>query len=246
VRWVADAVERWAIDRLVPYAKNARLHSKHQIGLIAASMKKWGVTMPMLVDEAGSIIAGHGRVLAAKLLGYKELPVLVARGWSEEDKKAYRIADNKLAELASWDEELLGFEMSELRGVNYDLSLTGYTEEEIKLLTSVDDLIEDAKKSALLELVNVTVDEPRHAVAHGDHWVLGEKHHLICASVISDWKRWSKLLSEGSLFCAYPGVFVPFSEKASHHALVMVQPDPYIAGHILDRFEECGGSLVKQ
>lgn len=246
VRWVADQVERWAVDKLIPYARNARLHSKQQVGRIADSMKRWGVTMPILVDEAGEIIAGHGRVMAAKKLGLQELPVLVARGWSSEDKRAYRIADNRLGELSTWDTAVLGSELTQLNALDYDLTLVGYTEEEqAELLTAEDDLL-DENKSRLLELVNITIAEPRHQVERGDHYVLADRHHLLCLSVFSDWAKWSTLLTGNALFCPYPGVFVPFSKRAEQHVLVMVQPDPYIAGHILDRFEDTAGLIVKR
>jgi ParB-like chromosome segregation protein Spo0J len=80
--WPADRVERWSINRLVPYARNARTHSDAQVAQIAASIVEWGWTMPVLVDEAGTLIAGHGRVLAARKLGYADVPVMVADGWS--------------------------------------------------------------------------------------------------------------------------------------------------------------------
>jgi ParB-like nuclease domain len=89
------------------------------------------VTMPILVDEDGEIIAGHGRVMAAEKLGYAELPVLVARGWSDEEKKAYRIADNRLSELSSWDTALLAAELSDLGAADFDLSLVGYSTDDL-------------------------------------------------------------------------------------------------------------------
>src|SRR5437764_1498098 len=94
--WPADRVERWALDRLIPYARNARQHSDAQVGQIAASIREWGWTIPILADEDGGLIAGHGRVLAARKLGLAEVPVMVARGWSEAQKRAYILADNKL------------------------------------------------------------------------------------------------------------------------------------------------------
>src|SRR6185437_5728512 len=106
--WPADKVERWLIDRLVPYARNARTHSGAQVAQIAGSIREWGWTIPVLASEDNTIIAGHGRVLAAHLLGIREIPVMVARGWSEAQKRAYVIADNKLALNAGWDERLLG------------------------------------------------------------------------------------------------------------------------------------------
>src|SRR5437667_11874591 len=99
--WPADRVERWPIERLIPYANNARLHSAADLEKIAASIRKWGWTMPVLTDEDGVPIAGHARVGAAALLGLTSIPVIVARGWSEEEKRAYRLADNQLAARAS-------------------------------------------------------------------------------------------------------------------------------------------------
>jgi len=94
VGWPADQVERWPIDRLIPYAKNSRTHSEAQIAQIAASMKEWGWTNPVLADEAGGVIAGHARILAARQLGYAEVPVMVARGWSDAQKMRRPIENN--------------------------------------------------------------------------------------------------------------------------------------------------------
>jgi ParB-like chromosome segregation protein Spo0J len=105
--WPADQIERWPIDRLVPYARNARTHTDAQVAQIAASIREWGWTMPVLADEDGTILAGHARVLAAHKLRLADVPVIVARGWSEAKKRAHVIADNKLALNAAWDEELL-------------------------------------------------------------------------------------------------------------------------------------------
>jgi ParB-like chromosome segregation protein Spo0J len=105
------------VAALVPFTRNARTHSDEQVAQIAASIREWGWTMPVLVDEAGTIIAGHGRVLAAQRLGLPEVPVMVAAGWSEAKRRAYVIADNKLALNAGWDEELLRLELGELKGL---------------------------------------------------------------------------------------------------------------------------------
>ena len=129
--WPADQVERWPIDRLIPYAKNSRTHSEAQIAQLAASMKEWGWTNPVLADEAGGVMAGHARILAARQLGYGEVPVMVARGWSDAQKRAYVIADNQLALNAGWDRELLGLELGELKLGGFDLALTGFGELEL-------------------------------------------------------------------------------------------------------------------
>jgi ParB-like chromosome segregation protein Spo0J len=128
----ADKVENWPIEKLIPYAKNSRTHSDEQIAQIAASIKEWGLTTAILVDESGGIISGHGRVSAARKLGIKSLPVMIASGWTEAQKRAYVIADNKLALNAGWDNELLALELGELGDLGFDLELTGFGNEEIK------------------------------------------------------------------------------------------------------------------
>lgn len=128
----ADKVERWAIDRLVPYARNARTHSDQQVAQIAASITEWGWTTPILVDGDGQIIAGHGRVMAARVLGLDKVPVMVAKDWSDAKKRAYVLADNKLALNAGWDSELLALELGDLNAAEFDMGLIGFSDEELK------------------------------------------------------------------------------------------------------------------
>ena len=130
----ADKVEQWELDRLTPYARNSRTHSDAQVAQIAASIAEWGFTTPILVDPSGSIIAGHGRALAARRLGMGHVPVVVADGWSDAKRRAYVIADNKLAQNAGWDEEMLALELGELGELGFDLELTGFSGEELKLI----------------------------------------------------------------------------------------------------------------
>ena len=170
--WPADKVERRDVASLVPYARNARTHSAAQVAAIAASIREWGWTVPVLVDEAGGIIAGHGRVLAAQKLGITEVPVMVATGWTDAQKRAYVIADNKLALNAGWDDELLKLELGDLRDLDFDLSLTGFDDDELAALT----LTEDEKGTDPI----VVPEPPRNPVSRlGDLWVLGE-HRLLC------------------------------------------------------------------
>ena len=124
--WPADQVERWPIERLIPYAANPRLHSETDIEKIAASILRWGWTNSVLVDEQGELIVGHGRVAAAARLRLKSIPVLVARGWSEEEKQAFRLADNQLAARGSWDLDLLGSELRALELGGFDVHLVGF------------------------------------------------------------------------------------------------------------------------
>jgi hypothetical protein len=134
--WPADKVERWSIDKLVPAARNARTHTDAQVQQIAAAIREWGWTNPILVDERGEIIAGHGRVLAARVLALPDVPVMVAKGWTASQKRAYLLADNKLALNAGWDEALLALELGDLRDEGVDLALIGFTDDEFQgLLT---------------------------------------------------------------------------------------------------------------
>ncbi len=130
--WPADNVERRKVADLIPYARNSRTHSAEQVAQIAASIKEWGWTMPVLIEPDGGIIAGHGRIMAAQKLGIVEVPCMVAGGWSEGQKRAYIIADNKLALNAGWDDEMLRVELGELGDLDFDLSLTGFSDLELE------------------------------------------------------------------------------------------------------------------
>jgi ParB-like chromosome segregation protein Spo0J len=125
--WPADKVERWNLDRVIPYEKNARTHSAEQIDQIARSMLEWGWTNPLLVDERGGLIARHGRLLAARKLGWTEGPVMMARGWTAAQKRAYILADNQLALNAGWDEHLRRVEVNDLKALGADLKLIGFS-----------------------------------------------------------------------------------------------------------------------
>jgi ParB-like chromosome segregation protein Spo0J len=126
IEWPADQVERRPLAELFPYARNMRTHSDAQVAQIAASIREWGWTIPVLTDEQGELIAGHGRVLAARQLGIETVPVMIARGWSEAKIRAYRIADNKLGLNSGWDDELLALELADLRDLGAALDLTGF------------------------------------------------------------------------------------------------------------------------
>lgn len=156
----ADKVEKWAIDKLIPYARNARTHSSEQVSQLAASIKEWGWTTPVLVDETGGIIAGHGRTLAAQKLGMTEVPVMVAKGWSDAKKRAYIIADNKLAQNADWDNDMLSLELEEIDGLGFDIDLTGFTAEEITELTFLSDSDEQNDDSKYTKKIDAPVYTP--------------------------------------------------------------------------------------
>lgn len=174
----ADKVEQWSIDRLVPYARNARTHSDDQVAQIAASIKEWGWTTPVLVDTDGGIIAGHGRTMAARRLGMTEVPVMVADGWSEAKKRAYVLADNKLSLNAGWDNELLALELAEIGELGFDLDLTGFSADEIAALTPVE------VNAGLTDEDDVPEVPKNPVTVPGDVWILGN-HRLMCGDSTS-------------------------------------------------------------
>ena len=125
-------MEHWALDRLVPFARNPRTHSDAQVAQIAGSIAAFGFNAPILVDSNAGVIAGHGRVLAARQLGLEEVPVIVLDHLSEIQKRAYVIADNRLAELAGWDDDLLRQQLAELRDADIDLETVGFGDDELR------------------------------------------------------------------------------------------------------------------
>jgi len=176
----ADKVERWSIDKLVPYARNSRTHSDEQVAQIAASIKEWGWTTPVLVDEQGSIIAGHGRTLAAQRLKMTEVPVMVASGWSDAKKRAYIIADNKLALNAGWDESMLALELGEISDLGFDITLTGFGKDELASIMAP----EPTEGLTDEDEIPSVQDQPQSQ--RGDVWIMGE-HRLMCGdSTLAD------------------------------------------------------------
>jgi DNA modification methylase len=170
-------IEFWPLDRLKPYARNARTHDADQVARIAASMAEFGWTVPCLVGDDGDLIAGHGRVLAAAQLGLAEAPVIVLGHLTEAQRRAYRIADNKLTELGGWDEGLLLEELRGLMAAEFDLGLIGIPEDELDaLLRDADDdsvPIDDDTADTIPEPPAEPITRP------GDIWALGA-HRLIC------------------------------------------------------------------
>jgi DNA modification methylase len=168
----------WAVDDLRPYVQNARSHPEEQVEQIAASMRRFGFTIPMLVAEDGTIISGHGRLMVAQRLGLAEVPVMVAKGWSDEDRRVYCLADNRLAETSVWDPETLALEWNELvaLGAGDDLSMIGFSEEDIEDL--VPGILGEA--GAGLTDPDDVPEPPAEPVSKpGDIWLMGD-HRLIC------------------------------------------------------------------
>lgn len=165
-------------DELIPYARNSRTHSDEQVAQIAASIKEWGWTTPILVDETGGIIAGHGRLLAARKLKMDQVPTIEAAGWTDAQKRAYVIADNKLALNAGWDNELLALELAELGELGFDLDLTGFALDEI-------DALKPTEVAPGLTDEDAVPDQPVEPVTRlGDVWALGG-HRVMCGDSTS-------------------------------------------------------------
>src|SRR5438128_8220220 len=139
---MAKHIELWLIDKLIPFARNPRTHSDAQVAQIAASIAEFGFNNPILVDTKAGIIAGHGRLLAARKLGLTEVPVIVLDHLTEAQKRAYIIADNQLALNAGWDEELLRVELAALQQENFDVSLIGFEDQQLAQLLAAQDAAE--------------------------------------------------------------------------------------------------------
>jgi len=171
-KWPANEIIVKKTEELIPYARNSRTHSPEQIKQLQASIREWGWTMPVLIDPKNNIICGHGRIMAADAEGIKEVPCIIAKGWSEAKKKAYIIADNKLALNAEWDEEILSIELLELKGMDFDLSLTGFDDMELESLF-------DEEMEGLTD-EDAVPDVPEEPVSKlGDIFILGN-HRLMC------------------------------------------------------------------
>jgi len=171
-------IQEVAVEALIPYAKNSRTHSDAQVAQIAASIKEFGWTNPILIDGTKGIIAGHGRLMAARKLGYNKVPVIQLKDMTESQKKAYVIADNQLAMNAGWDIDLLKIEVADLQEDGFDLELLGFDN---KML---DSLLEPEVKDGLTDedAVPELPKEPKTKL--GDIYILGE-HRLMCGDSTS-------------------------------------------------------------
>ena len=170
------------LEELIPNPRNARTHSQKQIKKIAKSIQQFGFTTSILIDKENTIIAGHGRFEAAKLLNLEEVPVTTLANLSKEQIKAYMLADNKLAEEAGWDKEILQLELQELMNLDYDfdITLTGFDIPEIDFIVSADKHNKNDKADIMPEK-----EEIKAVVNSGDLWKLGE-HYLYCGNALYD------------------------------------------------------------
>ena len=169
-------IENIETKKLIPYINNSRTHNEDQVKQIAASITEFGFTNPLLIDEKNSIVAGHGRLKAAELLKIKEVPCIRLENLSEAQKKAYVIADNKLALNAGWDEELLKIELDGLKELDFDIDILGFDEKELNSISDDEEVIED----------DFDEEPPKNPVSKlGDIWTLG-RHRLMCGDSTSE------------------------------------------------------------
>ena len=168
-------IETLAIDRLIPYARNSRTHSDAQVAQIAASIKEFGFTNPVLIDAEGGIIAGHGRVMGARQLGLAEVPCIRLGHLTDAQRRAYVIADNRLALNAGWDDAMLALEMRDLMDEGYDVGLTGFDLKEIDALLAGLDATPEGQTDADA----VPEVQPEAISRPGDVWILGN-HRIMC------------------------------------------------------------------
>jgi DNA modification methylase len=174
---VADKLQQWPLDRLKAYTRNSRTHTDEQVAKVAASITRFGFTNPILATDDGTIVAGHGRLLAARQLSMTAVPVIVVTGWTEDERRAYVIADNQLALEAGWDEEILRLELGDLRDKGFDLGLTGFDEDALAALL-------DMRPDGAVDPDEAPELPANPVAALGDLWALG-RHRLLCGDATS-------------------------------------------------------------
>ncbi len=215
--WPAAKVAMWPLADIKPYPNNPRTHPAAQIEQLARAMREDGVTMPILVDEKGVIIAGHGRKLAALANKFKEYPVVIARGWSEERKRASRLRDNQMGLLSGWDNKLITAEIGQLKLAGYNLQLLGFPEAQLRQWEGGTLALKDPDE---------TPPPPKTpTVKLGEVWALGD-HRVMCGDA-TDTEHWHRLLGP---------------ERAS---LVFTDP-PYGVSYQGDKFEIIQGDKKRR
>jgi len=177
-------IELWPIERLRPYARNARLHSDNQVAVLAANMLKFGWTMPCLISDDGELIAGHGRILAATQLGLSKIPVLRLSHLDEDHRRALRLSDNSVADMAEWDELNLGLEVIDLQALGFDTDLLGFSDEFLEGLLNAAQGGDDANGGSIEGEDDIPEPPVTPVSVAGDLWQLGS-HRLICGDSTS-------------------------------------------------------------
>ena len=182
--FMPSQIELWPIERLRPYARNARLHSDNQIAVLAANMVKFGWTMPCLISDDGELIAGHGRIMAATQLGLSKIPVLRLSHLDEDHRRALRLSDNSVADMAEWDELNLGLEVIDLQALGFDTDLLGFSDVFLEGLLNAAQGGDDANGGAIEGEDDIPEPPVTPVSVAGDLWQLGS-HRLICGDSTS-------------------------------------------------------------
>lgn len=247
----ANSVENWQTARLLPHAKNSRRHSPKQVELLAESIRRYGWTVPVLVDEDGTIIAGHGRVMAAQMMKRDTVPVAVARGWTDEQKRAYLIADNRLTALGEWDEGVLLEELKALQSAGVAVADIGYTDGEIAdLEAAVTGMVERTAASRYTQKIDAPLYVPSaecpplsSLVERGR--VEGLLREIDASDVPADVKEFLRLAAErharfhfGRIAEYYAHAPAPVQRLMEASALVIIDTDRAIELGYLQMIEE--------
>ena len=189
--WLADRIEHWSLDKLLPYVRNARLHSDEQVAQIAASIAEFGFVNPCLVGADGVLVAGHGRLAAARKLGLTTVPVVVLDHLTPTQRRALVLADNRLAELATWNDALLRVELEALQDEGFDLDLTGFDADALAELLAGEEPEHEGQTED-----DAVPDVPEEPVSQpGDVWLLGP-HRLVCGDATTA-EAFALLLPDG-------------------------------------------------
>lgn len=257
-------VEKIMASQVCPHPQNPRRHPQIQRDATAASIDDLGLIAPIIINiNNGYLVDGEERTwLALAQPVDVELDAFYVDLTEEEHLRALLTYDpigglaqydpnvfNELLEEYNTDSEAMQQMLTRLSETLpiYEDYLDKIAAGEGLGSGEDDDEGRELSHGELLKLVNVTIDEPRHQPVRHDVYILGDRHVLICADVVSEWALWTPFLNTSdSLFCPYPGPFLPLSNKATNYRLVMVQPDSYIAGHILDRYEDIHAGAVRK
>lgn len=250
-------VEMVALTEVRLDPNNARAHSPRNLEAIMESLRQFGQRKPIVVTHDGMVVAGNGTVEAAQALGWTQISATrIPEDWSKQQITAYAIADNRTAELASWDTEILVPTLAELDEAGM-LEWTGFTQYELQNWDSLaisgglpggdgplgdddEDIDPDEEQGSLLALADVTVAEPKHQVEHHDIYMLTMPKHdvthvLVVANVMKEWSLWADYLQGEAIFVPFPDPFITGTDVARKQPLVLVQPDHYLAAHVLDK-----------
>lgn len=238
-------VETVPIEDLTPDPQNARKHSQRNLDAIAGSLRQFGQVKPIVTargnDGQTIVIAGNGTVEAAKMLGWKDVAIVrVPSRWTHAQARAYALADNRTAELAEWDPEVLSVHLVELDSEGWDLAELGFetlSPEDLSDGTGDD----DPERGSLLDAADVALDEPDHDTAAGQVWEIDGRHVLCVMDLFTGWPEYAVYLKPGTFFLPYPEPYATQSERASKSPLLLVQPDPYLAAQLLDKHVAVNG-----